>query len=221
MTTDSLATGNQFGTLPTDEINYMRNAVKATVDVIAVAESRRRRSPWCSRSVLAPLATELPEKANSFFWVREGKDSTRPRQHHRGDGLPVDDPGRVRNGVHDWRLDHYAVLSGLLGLAGGGLAYWALRLRGRLEPLAIVDLARPVRCLHRLRRASVRARRAPRARPRRASSVTPCRSRCAIRPSASTMNVIAARPSISSRTCASPPRCRRRLRRRDRRPRAG
>jgi uncharacterized membrane protein (UPF0182 family) len=32
MTTDSLATGNQFGTLPTDEINYMRNAVKATVD---------------------------------------------------------------------------------------------------------------------------------------------------------------------------------------------
>ena len=25
--------------------------------------------------VLAPLATELPEKANSFFWVREGKDT--------------------------------------------------------------------------------------------------------------------------------------------------
>ena len=25
--------------------------------------------------VLAPLATELPEKANSFFWVREGKDA--------------------------------------------------------------------------------------------------------------------------------------------------
>jgi uncharacterized protein len=32
MTTDALAQGNQFGTLPTDEINYMRNAVKATVD---------------------------------------------------------------------------------------------------------------------------------------------------------------------------------------------
>ena len=25
--------------------------------------------------ILAPLATELPEKVNSFFWVREGKDS--------------------------------------------------------------------------------------------------------------------------------------------------
>ena len=32
MTNDSLDDGSQFGTLPTDEINYMRNAVKATVD---------------------------------------------------------------------------------------------------------------------------------------------------------------------------------------------
>jgi uncharacterized membrane protein (UPF0182 family) len=32
MTDDSLNTGTGFGTLPTDEINYMRNAVKATVD---------------------------------------------------------------------------------------------------------------------------------------------------------------------------------------------
>ncbi len=32
MTDDSLAEGTEFGALPTDEINYMRNAVKATVD---------------------------------------------------------------------------------------------------------------------------------------------------------------------------------------------
>ena len=32
MTEDSLATNTGFQTLPTDEINYMRNAVKATVD---------------------------------------------------------------------------------------------------------------------------------------------------------------------------------------------
>jgi len=32
MTDDSLTQDNPFGTLPTDEINYMRNAVKATVD---------------------------------------------------------------------------------------------------------------------------------------------------------------------------------------------
>ena len=32
MTSDALDSGNEFRTLPTDEINYMRNAVKATVD---------------------------------------------------------------------------------------------------------------------------------------------------------------------------------------------
>ncbi len=32
MTNDSLTDQNPFGTLPTDEVNYMRNAVKATVD---------------------------------------------------------------------------------------------------------------------------------------------------------------------------------------------
>jgi uncharacterized protein len=32
MTTDALETASEFRTLPTDEINYMRNAVKATVD---------------------------------------------------------------------------------------------------------------------------------------------------------------------------------------------
>ncbi len=38
----------------------------------------------------------------------------------------------------DWELSRYAVLSGVLGLLGGVLAYWALRLRGRFEPIPIV-----------------------------------------------------------------------------------
>jgi cation:H+ antiporter len=37
----------------------------------------------------------------------------------------------------EWDLDDYAVVSAALGLAGGGVAYWALRLRGRFEPLPI------------------------------------------------------------------------------------
>ena len=41
----------------------------------------------------------------------------------------------------DWDLDRFAVVSGVLGLAGGALAYWALRLRGRFEPLPIVAWA--------------------------------------------------------------------------------
>jgi cation:H+ antiporter len=38
----------------------------------------------------------------------------------------------------DWDLDHFAIISGVLGLLGGLIAYWALRLRDRFEPLPIV-----------------------------------------------------------------------------------
>jgi RsiW-degrading membrane proteinase PrsW (M82 family) len=37
----------------------------------------------------------------------------------------------------EWDLDKFALVSAGLGVAGGILAYWALRLRGRFEPLAI------------------------------------------------------------------------------------
>ena len=50
--------------------------------------------------ILAPLATELPEKVNSFFWVREGKDSLALGNITGRDGLPVDDPGRDRPHLH-------------------------------------------------------------------------------------------------------------------------
>ncbi len=37
-----------------------------------------------------------------------------------------------------WDLDTFAVLSAALGLAGGIVAYWALRLQGRFSLPAIV-----------------------------------------------------------------------------------
>jgi len=42
--------------------------------VLHVADSLALE-PLLVSLVLAPFATELPEKANSFFWVRDGKDS--------------------------------------------------------------------------------------------------------------------------------------------------
>ncbi len=106
-------------------------------ELIAVAESVGVE-PLVLSLVLAPLATELPEKANSFFWVREGKDSLALGNITGAMVFQSTIPVAFGMAFTDWHLDHYAVLSGLLGLAGGGLAYWALRLRGRFEPLAIV-----------------------------------------------------------------------------------
>jgi cation:H+ antiporter len=88
--------------------------------------------------VLAPLATELPEKANSFFWVKDGKDSLALGNITGAMVFQSTIPIAFGLALTEWELDRFAVLSGVLGLAGGVLAYWALRLRGRFEPLPIV-----------------------------------------------------------------------------------
>lgn len=88
--------------------------------------------------ILAPLATELPEKANSFFWVREGKDSLALGNITGAMAFQSTLPVAFGLAFTDWELDRFAVLSVTLGLAGGIVAYWALRLQGRFSPPSIV-----------------------------------------------------------------------------------
>jgi cation:H+ antiporter len=88
--------------------------------------------------ILAPLATELPEKANSFFWVRDGKDSLALGNITGAMVFQSTMPVAFGLVFTDWELDRFAVLSAALGLAGGALAYWALRLQGRFNVPAIL-----------------------------------------------------------------------------------
>ncbi|HEX2127822.1 MAG TPA: hypothetical protein VHF58_01245, partial [Solirubrobacterales bacterium] len=87
--------------------------------------------------VLAPLATELPEKANSFFWVRDAKDSLALGNITGAMVFQSTIPIAFGLALTHWELDKFALTSAALGVAGGILAYWALRLRGRFEPVAI------------------------------------------------------------------------------------
>ena len=88
--------------------------------------------------ILAPLATELPEKANSFFWIRDGKDSLALGNITGAMVFQSTLPVAFGLAFTQWDLDSQAVLSICLGLAGGVVAYWALRLRGQFNALAIV-----------------------------------------------------------------------------------
>jgi cation:H+ antiporter len=88
--------------------------------------------------ILAPLATELPEKVNSFFWVREGKDSLALGNITGAMVFQSTIPVGIGLAFTDWELSGNAAVSVGLGLAGGALAYWALRLRGRFELPAVV-----------------------------------------------------------------------------------
>jgi cation:H+ antiporter len=128
--------------------------------------------------VLAPLATELPEKANSFFWVKDGKDSLALGNITGAMVFQSTIPIAFGLAFTDWDLDRFAVASGVLGLAGGALAYWALRLRRRFEPLPIAIWAGLfVTFLAYVTLTSGRVTRPAPAPRRRASSATPSGSR--------------------------------------------
>jgi cation:H+ antiporter len=88
--------------------------------------------------ILAPLATELPEKVNSFFWVREGKDSLALGNITGAMVFQSTVPFGIGLLFTDWALSANAALSVALGLAGGFLAYEALHRRGRFGLPAVL-----------------------------------------------------------------------------------
>jgi cation:H+ antiporter len=88
--------------------------------------------------ILAPLATELPEKVNSFFWVREGKDALALGNITGAMVFQSMIPVGIGLIFTDWALSGNAILSIGLGLAGGLLAYESLHLSRRFKLPAVV-----------------------------------------------------------------------------------
>jgi cation:H+ antiporter len=88
--------------------------------------------------VLAPFATELPEKANSFFWTREGKDSLALGNITGAMVFQSTLPVSIGLAFTAWELDSYAILAGGLALAGGFVAVLTLQIRRRFSGRAIL-----------------------------------------------------------------------------------
>ena len=88
--------------------------------------------------ILAPLATELPEKVNSFFWVREGKDSLALGNISGAMVFQSMIPVGIGLIFTDWELSGNAALSVGLGLAGGLLAYATLHRGSRFTLPAVI-----------------------------------------------------------------------------------
>ena len=88
--------------------------------------------------ILAPLATELPEKVNSFFWVREGKDALALGNITGAMVFQSTIPFGIGLLFTDWDLGGNAALSIVLGLSGGAIAYEALHRRARFGLPAVL-----------------------------------------------------------------------------------
>jgi len=91
--------------------------------------------------VLAPFATELPEKVNSFFWAREGKDALALGNITGAMVFQSTLPVAFGLAFTDWDLDRYSIVAALLALCGGGLAIFELQVRKRFAGHAVVAWA--------------------------------------------------------------------------------
>ena len=96
-------------------------------------------SPLVLALVLAPLATEMPEKANSVLWVRRGKDALALGNITGAMTFQATIPVVLGLVFTDWVLEQQAVVAAVIGLAGGALALWAIPRRKRvgLVPVAL------------------------------------------------------------------------------------
>ena len=81
--------------------------------------------------IVAPLATELPEKLNSVIWMRHGKDMLAIGNITGAMAFQATVPVALGLTLTNWELDKFATAAGVLGLAGGALALWRLEV-GRM-----------------------------------------------------------------------------------------
>ena len=83
--------------------------------------------------ILAPLATELPEKFNSIFWVRDGKDTL--AMGNMTGAMMFQSTIPVSFGIlfTPWNLTGLNVFASALALVSAGLTYFMLRRLGKLD----------------------------------------------------------------------------------------
>jgi cation:H+ antiporter len=90
-------------------------------------------SPLAFSLLVAPLATELPEKFNSVIWIRRGKDTLAMGNMTGAMVFQSSFPVTVGLLLTPWVLEGPALVAALTALAAGGVLWLTLRIRGRLS----------------------------------------------------------------------------------------
>ena len=96
--------------------------------------------PLAFSLLVAPLATELPEKFNSVLWVRRRKDTLAMGNMTGAMVFQSSFPVTIGLLFTPWVLTGDALVAALVALAAGSVLYATLRFRGRLSaPLLLVQ----------------------------------------------------------------------------------
>jgi cation:H+ antiporter len=83
--------------------------------------------------LVAPVATELPEKFNSVLWVRRGKDTLALGNMTGAMVFQSSFPVTIGLLLTPWHLAHEALVAAAIALAAGSVLWLTIRFRGRFS----------------------------------------------------------------------------------------
>ena len=110
------------------------------VDAVDAIATRFGLSHLVFALLVAPVATELPEKFNSVIWVRRRKDTLALGNMTGAMVFQSSFPVTVGLLLTPWHLAHEALVAGAIALAAGAVLYLTIRIRGRFSaPLLLLQ----------------------------------------------------------------------------------
>jgi len=95
-------------------------------------------SPFILSMIIAPIATELPEKFNSVIWIGKGKDTLAIGNVTGAMVFQSSVITAIGIIMTPWQLGGAAFVTVLLTFASVGLAYAQIRLKGSLTPSTLL-----------------------------------------------------------------------------------
>jgi cation:H+ antiporter len=118
----------------------MVGGAKLFVDAVGDLGKAAGLPPLAFSLLVAPLATELPEKFNSVLWIRRGKDTLAMGNMTGAMVFQSSFPVTIGLLFTPWDLAHEALVAASVALVAGSVLYATLRFRGRLSaPLLLVQ----------------------------------------------------------------------------------
>jgi len=111
---------------------------KLFVDQVMHVAQHVHAAPIILSLLIAPIATELPEKMNSVLWTREGKDTLALGNITGAMVFQSCFPVALGVVATPWALERETLLSAVLALSSTALLYLILRLTGRIQPAVLL-----------------------------------------------------------------------------------
>jgi len=108
------------------------------VEKVQIISLKAGISPFILAMIIAPIATELPEKFNSIIWINKGKDTLAIGNITGALVFQSSVITAIGIMLTEWRLNQAAFVTVFLTYASVGLAYAQIRLKKSLTPSTLL-----------------------------------------------------------------------------------